>query len=321
MRQSIRKKLLTAFLTIIALFMAVVGLTAVYNQHAYYKNQQMVAVITVEMDGLNSLSYALESALMPANDYIITGDKRYEGEFKKKSEEIERLLREAEHIVSLNVEENPKAVKEESEILRDVRVSWKNIGAISSRVFALQRPVGGPVDARLMEEMDYKRGREAAKRLARWHEIEAEELKEAVDEIHAARSRSWLIMGAAFVILIAGGAYFASLFAKRFVRPIRELHNGAERIAGGDFDFRVDVKTGDEIEQLAHHFNAMATRLKESYSALEKRVLDRTRELEERLRELERFKTVAIGREVRMKELRDELRALREKARRFEKQG
>ncbi len=321
MARSIREKILTAFFTVIALFLTVVVLTAVYNQNAYYKSQKKVEIISAEMNLLNDLSRAMERALMPANDYIITGDKQYAEDFKKEAGTIERLLKDAEQVLTVSHEENLHNIEEEREILRDVRASWKNVNAISARIFALRRPSRNPVATGLMEEMDYKWGRPAIKRLERWHEIETDELNEAVREIHANRTRSWLTMGAVFVILIAGGVYLASYYSKRFVLPIKDLGSGAERIAGGDFDFRVDVKTGDEIEQLANHFNAMAARLKESHSALEEKVRERTRELDERINDLERFKNAVIGRELRMKEIRDELKALREKQARMEKKG
>lgn len=72
----------------------------------------------------------------------------------------------------------------------------------------------------------------------------------------------------------------AGAFARRISGPIHELHAGSERIGNGDLDYRVDVKTGDEIQQLAHEFNRMAAALSESYATLEQKVADRTAELQ-----------------------------------------
>jgi len=47
--------------------------------------------------------------------------------------------------------------------------------------------------------------------------------------------------------------------------------------------YRLNLKTGDEIEVLADEFNKMTTQLKESYANLEQKVEDRTRELSESL--------------------------------------
>ena len=43
-----------------------------------------------------------------------------------------------------------------------------------------------------------------------------------------------------------------------------------------------DVRTGDELQDLAEQFNNMATRLRESYAGLERKVEDRTAELAQR---------------------------------------
>lgn len=53
-------------------------------------------------------------------------------------------------------------------------------------------------------------------------------------------------------------------FARRLTRPILELCEGAEYIASGDFEHRLDIRTGDEIQGLSERFNNMAERLKDA---------------------------------------------------------
>ncbi|HEY4910096.1 MAG TPA: GAF domain-containing protein [Methylomirabilota bacterium] len=73
------------------------------------------------------------------------------------------------------------------------------------------------------------------------------------------------------------------LLARRMVRPIRALTEGAGRIGAGDLGHRLEVHTGDEIERLAEQFNRMTSQLRESYANLEQKVEERTRELSEAL--------------------------------------
>jgi signal transduction histidine kinase len=83
--------------------------------------------------------------------------------------------------------------------------------------------------------------------------------------------------------ILAGGillAVFAGyLTARRMTAPIRSLSAGASRIADGDLDQEIEIKTGDEFEDLAAQFNSMTARLRESYATLERRVEERTDEL------------------------------------------
>ncbi|HWP56938.1 MAG TPA: GAF domain-containing protein [Candidatus Acidoferrales bacterium] len=104
-------------------------------------------------------------------------------------------------------------------------------------------------------------------------------LEEAYEPLYAS-----IIRASGLLLVGLGMALLASFFvARRVVRPLRILREGVERIGSGDLSFRLDLKTGDEIEVLAEEFNKMSARLGESYAHLEQRVKDRTRELSEAL--------------------------------------
>jgi len=63
-------------------------------------------------------------------------------------------------------------------------------------------------------------------------------------------------------------------------RPISSLASTAEQIAAGDLSARAEVKTADEIHALAEAFNRMTDRLKDTLGGLERRVSERTADLE-----------------------------------------
>jgi nitrate/nitrite-specific signal transduction histidine kinase len=66
---------------------------------------------------------------------------------------------------------------------------------------------------------------------------------------------------------------------RQITNPIQKLIHASEQVTAGKFKQRIDVKTGDEIETLADQFNLMSAKLDDSYSSLERKVADRTREL------------------------------------------
>jgi signal transduction histidine kinase len=61
--------------------------------------------------------------------------------------------------------------------------------------------------------------------------------------------------------------------------PIRDLEGGALRVAQGDLEYRIDVHSGDEMEELAHAFNNMANRLCDINRDLNRQVNERSRQL------------------------------------------
>jgi signal transduction histidine kinase len=63
------------------------------------------------------------------------------------------------------------------------------------------------------------------------------------------------------------------------VTPIRALHRGASRVAAGDFDYRIDLNTNDEISELAVAFNHMTERFQAIAEDLDRQVQQQTRQL------------------------------------------
>ncbi|MDD5449401.1 MAG: ATP-binding protein [Candidatus Omnitrophica bacterium] len=117
----------------------------------------------------------------------------------------------------------------------------------------------------------------------------------------------WVI--AAVLLLIIIMDVIAYLFSTILVRPIEKLYEAAVRIMKGDWDYKIDIKTGDEIEHFADAFKEMIANvrgkqeellmsksaLEELSQSLEKKVQERTKdctnaqnELTNYARELER---------------------------------
>ncbi|HEV7337358.1 MAG TPA: adenylate/guanylate cyclase domain-containing protein [Bosea sp. (in: a-proteobacteria)] len=90
-----------------------------------------------------------------------------------------------------------------------------------------------------------------------WSVIVTQPVDEAFGPIYAAlwRTLGLLIAGAA---LAAGLAYWLT---QRMTRPILLLEDGVARIGAGQFDHRIEITTGDELERLAGRFNEMAGEL------------------------------------------------------------
>jgi two-component system NtrC family sensor kinase len=71
----------------------------------------------------------------------------------------------------------------------------------------------------------------------------------------------------------------AQLAYRWIVTPIRDLHEKVGRLAQGNFDSRIEVHSGDEMQELAEAFNHMAERLQAIYRDLARQVNERSRQL------------------------------------------
>lgn len=70
------------------------------------------------------------------------------------------------------------------------------------------------------------------------------------------------------LVAILFAASLAYLLVLGITRPIRELVGGADAIASGDYRTHIQVRSRDEVGQLAMAFNEMAVRLSENFDEL-----------------------------------------------------
>ena len=126
------------------------------------------------------------------------------------------------------------------------------------------------------------------------------------------------------------------LITRGVVDPLNRIRNIMKKVGEGELDRRITLKTTKEMEEVGQTFNDMVFRLHNSRkeiedtnkilehrvkertkqlqglaSSLEGKVQERTLELQGKVQELERFQKLAVGRELRMIELKRELQEAR----------
>lgn len=86
-----------------------------------------------------------------------------------------------------------------------------------------------------------------------------------------------------FIVLSSILFLFVFIISKKvsenIAKPIVRLKELTSYVAEGNFDEKINVKTNDEIEELANNFNEMSNKLKSIYLDLENRIEERTKEL------------------------------------------
>ena len=108
----------------------------------------------------------------------------------------------------------------------------------------------------------------------------------AEDVFAQQRGILWLTLGA-FSVLVPVVAIWGWFMGRRLTAPVVALTHGAQRIAEGDLDYKVEVGTYDETAKLAEAFNTMTGQFRELVRDLEHRVELRTQDLERRAAYLE----------------------------------
>jgi two-component system NtrC family sensor kinase len=109
----------------------------------------------------------------------------------------------------------------------------------------------------------------------------------SLDEIEHAMRINAITIGIFSLCFVVVASLAVSFFVHRLVQvPLNDLENGARKLASGDLEQAIPVRSADEFGQLAASFNAMTTALKNSRQelqewgrTLEEKVEKRTQEL------------------------------------------
>lgn len=92
------------------------------------------------------------------------------------------------------------------------------------------------------------------------------------------RRSTFIAIGCSILAVAMTGGLLLFFYGWVF-HPIQRLQAGVGRIAQGDFDHRLKLKSGDELEDLADAFDDMTERLQTLYRDLNRQVEERSRQL------------------------------------------
>jgi signal transduction histidine kinase len=105
------------------------------------------------------------------------------------------------------------------------------------------------------------------------------QLLDLKEKARAESTRCLWIVGVTSILSIVLMAGLLRFYYNWVFNPLRDLLLGVNRLAKGEFDQRINVNSGDEMQDLAAAFNDMTGRLNELYRNLAQQVNERSRQL------------------------------------------
>jgi adenylate cyclase len=136
-----------------------------------------------------------------------------------------------------------------------------------------------------------------------------------INSVEALRS-IWEVEAVMLSASIAVGILFGwigFIIVRSVVKPIKDLRDAAEKVRGGNLDTTININSRDEVGELAETFNLMTADLKNLKTGLEETVAERTKNLDQKVEELEKFKDVTVDRELKMIQMKKELADIKKK--------
>jgi len=100
-------------------------------------------------------------------------------------------------------------------------------------------------------------------------------LKMSQRAYHAARVTVWISS-----LMVLGMLWGLTVLIHRWVLlPLRLLQRGVRHVARGSFDYKINLQSADEMQDLAEAFNDMTSKISVTYADLEGQVQERSRQL------------------------------------------
>lgn len=241
MRFKIRTKLLFAFLAMLIPVMALTGL-AFYNQKLLHKEITKIKAAASESGHFSDLHFKINAALMPPHDYLLTGNKKEKDLFKSDMDEIEMHFNNIyEGGFCSQCHALPKGRLDEN--LHGIKEGIEKIRLKGEEIFKIEHPVGSREGSGLMADMDAIVAGPITKQMSGYKEIHGKMLSKTIEESGRTLNRYVVIMVFGHIVLIGLSFLLAYLSSGYIARPLEKLYKGAESVANGNFDYKLDIRT------------------------------------------------------------------------------
>jgi len=247
-RININKKVMIASVPIIIMIMFLQGFTYQIFTEA---NQSMLELsVNSKMEKqISKTRLSLEQVLMPANDYLVSGDQVEVKNFEELASRVEENIKTLDEM-SYN--------QQEKTIVKEIQESWKSIKPVALQILAIPSPIGNVVGANMMEKMDAEsdRAAEGIEKLEQLYEKQMTKNQQKSEENKRKIILGFVIMNIILLLIILGSGYY---IRTKISQPLRQTAKliGELGSSNGDLTKRIHIVTGDEIEDIANYTNQL----------------------------------------------------------------
>ena len=257
LRPSLRIKLLMAFLVIEVLLVSVGVIGLLSLREADQRANQVVALQhkieayrQVQHDTLRQL-YGVSAALALPNETTLASALRQINQFGYDLDRVSFVA------------------KDEVALLNQVREEYARFIAVVSHIVNLIRN-GRAAEANQSELAELGPLADKLERLTNQLVNRAEaDMVAGIDASRQTYTKSQILVAAVALASFVLTLVLGHAISRSVIDPVRNIHDGLNRIAAGEFAQRIEVPNRDELGELAAHVNSACEELQRLYQRLE----------------------------------------------------
>ncbi len=268
MKMTIARKINSLIYGLLGLLL-VTGIFGMFGLHRLANNTDAIKEEMHIIDEIQELRVSFLRLLMPAHDYVITGNM-------EDKEQLEQCLKETKKYIakcksSLLAHsyyiKNGDVKEKDLRLLDSISGEIETISVLSQEIFKL--PLAERMQAeRLLNKLDaigYHVSSELSILIDDAHEDAT--LAEGTVDLIKVQTRNLYM--ATLVVSILGSLIAGLVIANPITKAICQLSFGTEKVAQGDYNYQVHVQTNDELATLGTTFNEMTNSIRSKNENLE----------------------------------------------------
>ena len=248
-RASVHAKLLTAFMVVAALVLAMAAVS-LQMLSATARHTRLLDEAHQRVDASRQLEHALALQMHYTGQALLERSERA----------LARILRENNRFNDTLARLEDAAPDDERTLIRTIRGAQDEAMGVVADIANAVRD-GRPADAlaaQAQEASVYAAVEESVRRLVALEQARMERLRTHLD---TANRRSLVLLGG-FAAGVLGLALFAGfIISWSFIVPVREVHGALREVASGNFAATITVPNRDEFGELAAQLNRMTREL------------------------------------------------------------
>jgi PAS domain S-box-containing protein len=247
-RLTIFQKLLVGIIVMLILN-AIIAYVGIISVHKLENTSKIILKESNKYNNLQNLKLNFTELLMPANDYLIHGNKVEILNFKKLDSITRQQLEKSKAFENNHFNEH---------FLEEIEDIFHEVERLSKNIFGLKNPVGDPQGALMMEVMDgiiIDAGKKIDILSASSSSLMSEYIN--TNQVTISEASKIIIIAVVFIMisLVVGGFYYA----KEITKPIEKLASIVKKVTLGNLESKANqlTRTHDEIDDFSILFNNM----------------------------------------------------------------
>lgn len=225
-----------------------------------------------ELRQIDDIAAAVAGMDANLHDAVSTRDVRYRQDYEIERTTVHRLLDDFQRI---NVDADDRRV------IITLRSEITALESVADRLLALKDPLhkDGHMTVSLLKEADHITEKINHDIDNHFRDEQALQIARLPDFTSLQQKKVLLFSSSLLVLTVGFLSVFGVYLHRKIAAPLSALWKGASEISRGNLDYQMQLSGKSDVAQLAEQFNDMAQKLKESYTDLEKKLLERTNEL------------------------------------------